>query len=146
MFILLFSLTGKHLDIGKFLLKSGAEPKLGCCVQNSLQNCRSNINTDSWVSFIYSLLQKGADPNKRTSDGSNLIECVQDRSSRLVEEMIKYGADVNFSDDMEKTALHYACDLGKRSLLSCELNGLKMLYHRLNNFKSNTPTIDFFNT
>ncbi|XP_052065741.1 uncharacterized protein LOC127705457 [Mytilus californianus] len=98
------------LDIANVLLKSGADPKLGYCLQNYIQNYR---NIDSWISFIHSLLQKGADPNKRKANGSNLIDCVWYQDSRLVEEIINYGADVNFADDMKKTALHYACAKGQ---------------------------------
>ncbi|VDI57427.1 Hypothetical predicted protein, partial [Mytilus galloprovincialis] len=104
----------KVLDIAEGLLKSGADPKFGYCLQHSLQNCRSNYrNTDSCTAFIHSLLQKGADPNKHKTNGSNLIDCVQDQNSCLVEEIIKYGGDVNFADGMKKTALHYACIRGQ---------------------------------
>lgn len=107
------------------MLENGADPRFGYCIQYSLQNCRScNKNADSWISFIHSLLQKGADPNKHKTDGSNLIDSVQYQNSCIVEEMIKYGADVNFADCMKKTALHYVCIQGKGSL-SCAFNKLK---------------------
>ncbi|CAC5364197.1 unnamed protein product [Mytilus coruscus] len=108
-----FCSSGTNVEIGNIFLESGADPKMGFCLQNLLQSFRINENKTCLVSFISSLLQKGADPNRRKIKGSNIIDSVQNGNILLVEELIKYGADVNLSDDIKKTALHYACNLGQ---------------------------------
>ncbi|XP_071182095.1 poly [ADP-ribose] polymerase tankyrase-1-like isoform X1 [Mytilus edulis] len=107
----LFCSFGKNIDIGRILLASGADPKNGYCLQNAMNICRKFENRKSWMSFMISVLQKGADPNKRKAKSSNLIELVKKRNSHIVEEFLKHGADVNYSDVMKTTALHYACDI-----------------------------------
>ncbi|CAC5402824.1 unnamed protein product [Mytilus coruscus] len=108
-----FCSSGTNIEIGNILLKNGADPKMGFCLQNVLQSVRINENKTCLVSLIPALLQKGADPNRRKIKGSNIIDSVQYGNILLVEELIKYGADVNLSDDTKKTALHYACNLGQ---------------------------------
>lgn len=105
--------TGTTVEIGNILLKNGADPKIGFCLQNVLQNSRSFINKASSISFMSSLLKKGADPNRRKIKGSNLIDSIQKGNVMLVEEFIKYGANINYCDETKKTALHYACNIGK---------------------------------
>lgn len=108
-----FLYTGTNVEIGNILLKSGADPRQGCCLQNLLKSLRINGDKSCLLSLIFSLLQKGADPNRRRIEGSNIIDCVKNGNILLVEEFIKYGADVNGCDDIKNTALHYACNLGK---------------------------------
>lgn len=111
--MIIFLSTGTHVEIGNILLKHGANPNIGCCLQNLLQNYRIYDNKTSSVSFVASLLEKGADPNRRKIKGSNLIDSVQKTNVFFVEELIKNGANINFCDDMKGTALHYACNLRK---------------------------------
>ncbi|XP_071150028.1 putative ankyrin repeat protein RF_0381 [Mytilus edulis] len=104
--------SGRNVEIGYILLKSGASPKKGCCLQNLLESLQIYGNKSCFLSLISSLLQKGADPNRRRIEGSNIIDCVKNGNILLVEEFIKYGADVNGCDNFKKTALHYACNIG----------------------------------
>lgn len=65
------------------------------------------------VEFIDLLLLKGCDPNVFNGDSSNLIHVVSYGSRCLVESLLKHGSDVNFCDSRNKTALHFACELGR---------------------------------
>lgn len=87
-------------------MASGADPNIGFCLEDSFDSASSNQN------WSY-LLQTAADRKKRKTKKSDLMHSVQKRQSGLVEELIKYGANVNLIDEMKKSALHYACDLGK---------------------------------
>lgn len=109
----MFLFTGSKFEIGNILLKNGADPKIGYCLQNLLGNNQFFKNETSLLSFLPPLMEKGADPNRRNIKGSNLIDSVERRNIFFVEELIKYGANINYCDNMKKTALHYACNLSK---------------------------------
>ncbi|CAG2192468.1 GABPB [Mytilus edulis] len=61
------------------------------------------IQKPNWVNFV--------SPNKFKGDVSNLIDVTAQGNYCLVEEMLKNGVDINFSEQSKRTALHYACIL-----------------------------------
>lgn len=60
-----------------------------------------------------------SDCELRNRDGQNLLqEAVLAKKPDIVEKMIALGSDVDHADDMSKTALHYAVQLGEQGIVS----------------------------
>lgn len=91
------------------LLQAGADPSVGNCLQSVLKNYKLREN----VELFLELLKTGANPNMYSGSSSNLIEVTKEGNKQLVEELLRYRADVNFVDSYGKSALHHACDIGK---------------------------------
>lgn len=100
------------MEIGRNLLQAGADPSVGNCLQSVLDNSELCKKTE----WFLELLQKGANPNIHSRDGSNLIDVTKKGKKQLVEELLRYGAEVNVVDYQRKSALHYAC--------ACEIGNL----------------------
>lgn len=99
-----------NLKAGIALLNAGANPRNNC-LEKAIANFP--VKNPVWVEFIDLLLQKGCDPNKCNGDSSNLIQVVLTGFRCLVEKLLKHGSDVNFCESRNKTALHFACELGR---------------------------------
>lgn len=87
-------------------MANGANPNIGFCLADSFEGTSSNR-------YSSNPLYTETDPTKRNTKRSDLMHSVQQRQSGLVKELIKHGANVNYTDEMKKSALHYASDLGK---------------------------------
>ncbi|XP_052064145.1 uncharacterized protein LOC127704231 isoform X2 [Mytilus californianus] len=101
----IFCQKGSTIEIGRSLLKAGADPSVGNCLQSVLDNRELRENPELFME----LLKNGANPNMYSGGGSNLIDATKKGTKPLVEELLRYGADVNFVDYEAKGALHYAC-------------------------------------
>lgn len=109
-----FILAGSDPSVGEVLLKGITESKVfnyNYCVKDAISNEQSKSRKTGWDSFVCMLLDKGASPNEFTGYDSNLIEVTTQGNFQLVEAMLKHGAAVNFADNTNRTALHYACIL-----------------------------------
>ncbi|CAG2187607.1 unnamed protein product [Mytilus edulis] len=93
------------------LLQAGADPSLGNCLQSFLKNYKLRENVELFLELL-----KRANPNMYSGSSSILLKLPRRRNEQLVEELLRYRADVNFVDSYGKSALHYACDIGDQKL------------------------------
>ncbi|VDI58484.1 Hypothetical predicted protein [Mytilus galloprovincialis] len=107
-----FCHSGSDAFIGEALIQAGADPK-SCdniyCLHFAVTNRQLRSSTEPWVNFLCLLLDKGASPNEFKGNVSNLIEVTVKKNILLIEKILKHGGDVNFADNTNRTALHYAC-------------------------------------
>ncbi|XP_062591573.1 putative ankyrin repeat protein RF_0381 [Saccostrea cucullata] len=91
------------------LLDFGAKPDDNC-LWTMVQEAS---NDDMWLSLGKRLLEEGADPNEKSEDKQSILSTAIERKCfDLAEELVKYGAIINYIDYSGRSPLDYACILG----------------------------------
>ncbi|XP_062584141.1 putative ankyrin repeat protein RF_0381 isoform X2 [Saccostrea cucullata] len=91
------------------LLDFGAKPGDNC-LWSMVQVASSD---DMWLSLGKRLLEEGADPNEKSEDKQSILSVAIERKCvELAEELVRYGADINYIDHFDRSPLNYACRLG----------------------------------
>ena len=103
---LFFSLTSKHTEIAKLLIKAGADVNLALPLK-AVGNLES---VEEMEEIIKLMMEKGANINAVEENpnfgGAALIAAVQSNNFEFARLLVKYGADVNITHEGD-TAMHY---------------------------------------
>lgn len=107
-------------EIGKLLLRSGADANYVCSCNGKKQTALMFAIAEDNIDMVWSLLIYGANVNFEDSEGNTpLMYAVNYSSDGIVSTLLSSGADINAQNAEGDTALHQAVDFGEVSFASC---------------------------
>lgn len=88
------------------------------CLLNVIESFEKMEKMEKKTNLVKRLLERGADPNEEWKKNKSILSAAIERNmSEIAEELIKHGADVNFTDSKGANPLGYAIQLCKSGWL-----------------------------